>query len=235
MTQSIEDAFAALKVQYLEMSLLRAQQQFRNVIAHARCYLCGDYIDDQRWHLGETDEGQEIVHTDCYDKEEEEARKAAQYVGLGENSIFQELPFREAKEEEISYTRGIGLPEGPATSTAEAERTAREDAGLYSPENQGSCGDAGRHLHLRSPADDEGTRSGADLRTGGPVEIRVPMRVDRPTMRVRPALKAVVKHEVAMAMAMDMRSKEVREAQALHNISEAIRMYEKGTPHGSVE
>lgn len=63
------------------------------------------------------------------------------------------------------------------------------------------------------------------------MEIRVPMRVDRPTMRVRPALKAVVKHEVAM----DMRSKEVREAQALHNISEAIRMYEKGTPHGSVE
>lgn len=222
MTQSIEEAFAALKVQDLEMSLLRAQQQFRNVIAHARCYLCGEYIDDQRWHLGEVDEGQEIVHTDCYDQAEEEARKAAQHVGLNENRLFQELPFREAKEEEISYQRGVGLPEGETTTAASAQGTPREDAGIHPPQDKRPRDNAGRYLHLCGEGDDESARPDTDSRSGRPVEVCVPTGVDRPTVRVRPVLKAAVKHEVAM----DRRSPELREAQSLLKIENAIKGYE---------
>lgn len=223
MTQSIEEAFAALRVQDLEMSLLRAQQQFRNVMAHARCYLCGEYIDDQCWHLGEVDEAQEIVHTQCFDEAAEaEARKST------ENSyLYTLLPFEEIKGP-VSYERGVGLPEGEAARSTETQGTARESAGVYPSKDQGPRDNAGRHLHLRYPNDDEGARNDLDARSGGPVEVCVPTGVDKPTQRVRPALKTVVQFEVAT----DMRPPEVREAQSLLKISRYIKGYENARENG---
>lgn len=154
--ESLDAAFKQLRIEELEGTLLRMQQNFRNVLAHARCHICGEPIDDQRWHLGEYVSGnQELVHTECYDEEAERAASQESYWcgGTSEegekalDQLFIETTIRKATDGDGS--RG-GQPEGapeanpcaavvpdrPATETHEQVHWPRR----YAVEDP-ACGD----------------------------------------------------------------------------------------------
>lgn len=92
---SIELAMTKLKIEDMEMTLLHAQQNFRNIMAHARCYICSEQIDDARWFLGDMGDTQEIVHADCFDQTSKKSPEEVIQQFLAPNSILEELPFEE--------------------------------------------------------------------------------------------------------------------------------------------
>lgn len=169
MTDSIEIAFKNLRIEELEGMVLHAQQQFRNVIAHARCYLCGEPIDDQRWHLGEVGEAQEIVHTECFDQNEKAEEGASPEKGTTQITWEDEeydTPF--------DYSGGSGEPVrapkanpcadvlGSATLEAFA---SSEGFGTNAREHGGDSGEQDAYRSW-SPTD--------VARCGGPIEVRLP-------------------------------------------------------------
>lgn len=198
MTDSIELAFKNLRIEELECMVLHAHQQFRNVIAHVRCYLCGEPIDDQRWHLGEVGEAQEIVHTECFDqnKKAEEGASEEDAVRLCQEALF------EGWAEAHNHSNRGGEPvRAPKTnpcadvlggSTLEAFASS-EGLGTYAREH----GDVG------GEPDAQGSWSPAHVAgCGGPVEVRVPERlipftgINDVTVRVPKTLKAQLKEIV---------------------------------------
>jgi hypothetical protein len=169
--KNMECSMLRLQLEEIEHKVLQDKATFRNIMAHVRCGICGDQIDDTRWMLGEVGETQEIVHATChYDEPAEE----------------------QAEEENADNYKTYGMYHGtPIEKDAEIEGVGSDERGYGGIGSQHDVEGSGKTANVlgHGAVDSRSVSSG--------VEKEIPFIGENDvTVRVPPWLKKVVRDEV---------------------------------------